>query len=431
MSAPEGTVGVVGLGYVGLPLAVALAAHRGVVAHDINPRLLASLREGVDPSGEVSGDILALIDDNLAFTQDPSALAEAEAVLVAVPTPIDATRRPDLSALRAATAVVGRHLAEGALVVYESTVYPGCTEDVCLPILERESGMRCDVDFELAYSPERVSPGDAARTLRNVDKLVGARTPRGLERALDLYRGVVDAPVHPVNSIRVAEAAKVLENVQRDLNIALMNECALIFDRAGIDTNAVIDAASSKWNFHAYRPGMVGGHCIGVDPYYLTHMAELLGYHPEVILAGRRINDEMGRFVASKTVRELIRRHKVVAGARVAVLGVTFKEDVPDVRNTRVVDLVSELRAHGVEVSLCDPLADPDQVRGAFGGELVSLSALVDLDAVVFAVPHAEYRGLDLEELRVRCGDAPVIIDVRGVVDRDAATRLGFRLWRL
>lgn len=410
------TVGVVGLGYVGLPLAVALGATRRVVAHDIDPVLVRSLGDGVDPAGEVSAQ--AIRSSRVTFTTDPRLLAQAEVVIVAVPTPIDATKRPDVSALESAARTVGENLAPGALVVFESTVYPGCTEDLCLPILESASGQRVDEGFELAYSPERVVPGDAARTLEKVDKLVAGRTERALERALELYRSVVtEGTVHPVASIRVAEAAKVLENVQRDLNVALMNECALIFDRAGIDTNEVIDAAATKWNFHPYRPGLVGGHCIGVDPYYLTHMAERLDYHPDVILAGRRVNDGMGRFVARKVVELLIAADVRVRGSIVAVLGLTFKEEVADLRNSRVVELVDELARHGIELVLHDPLADPRRVEAIFGQKAVSNWSERRLDGLVLAVPHAEY----LRSVPNWLADNPacgVVVDVKGVLPR-------------
>lgn len=425
------TVAVVGLGYVGLPLALALGRHFRVVAHDIDPELVQSLRDGVDPTGETPPSMVMAAQGPVFFTTQTDRIGLADVVVVAVPTPIDATRRPDLSALRAATEVVGRQLRKGTLVVYESTVYPGCTEDVCLPILERESGLTCDADFDLAYSPERVSPGDAARTLQNVDKLVGARTDRGRERAVALYRRVVDATVHPVSSIRVAEAAKVLENVQRDLNIALMNECARIFDRAGIDTNEVIDAAATKWNFHPYRPGLVGGHCISVDPYYLTHFAERLDYRPEVIQAGRRVNDSMGTFVAQKLVRELAAAGRPVAYARVGVLGLTFKEDIADLRNTRVVELVAELRSFNVRPILHDPVAAPSKVEQVFGDPPVQFDELNNLDAAVIAVPHHALRETSIEALLAMFAEPSeaIILDVRGMVSDEDRGR--FRYWCL
>ena len=420
----DGVVAVVGLGYVGLPLAVALGATRQVVAYDIDAALVCSLDSGVDPAGEISGD--AIRRSNVTFTTDARLLAQAEVVIVAVPTPIDATKRPDVSALESATRTVGENLAPGALIVFESTVYPGCTEDLCLPILELSSGRKVDEGFELAYSPERVVPGDAARSLEKVDKLVAGHTPIALKRALDVYRSVIEAPVHPVASIKVAEAAKVLENVQRDLNIALINECALIFDRAGIDTNEVIEAASTKWNFHSYRPGLVGGHCIGVDPYYLTHMAERLGYHPDVILAGRRVNDGMGRFIGRKVVDMLIAADRRVRGSVVAVLGLTFKENVGDLRNTRVMELVGELVEHGIDVLLHDPVADQASAEHVFGRPLVSTWSDRRLDALVLAVPHTEYLKT-VPAWLAAVPTCPVIVDVKGVLV--PSDRRGY--WRL
>ncbi len=385
----DGVVAVVGLGYVGLPLAVALGATRQVVAYDIDAALVCSLDSGVDPAGEISGD--AIRRSNVTFTTDARLLAQAEVVIVAVPTPIDATKRPDVSALESATRTVGENLAPGALIVFESTVYPGCTEDLCLPILELSSGRKVDEGFELAYSPERVVPGDAARSLEKVDKLVAGHTPIALKRALDVYRSVIEAPVHPVASIKVAEAAKVLENVQRDLNIALINECALIFDRAGIDTNEVIEAASTKWNFHSYRPGLVGGHCIGVDPYYLTHKAERVGLHPQVILAGRRINDKMGAFVADRVIKELIRLGWPAPKGIVTVAGLTFKEDIPDLRNTKVIDVIRELEDFGLTVQVHDPVADPSEAEKNHGIALIAAEDLKPAHAVVLAVAHTQF----------------------------------------
>lgn len=426
------TVAVVGLGYVGLPLAVALgapASGRHVVAFDVNASLVQSLIDHVDPAGEVASADIEKSD--VTFTMDATRLRNADAIIVAVPTPIDATKRPDISALRAATRTVGENLSPGTLVVFESTVYPGCTEEVCIPVLEAASGLRADEAFEVAYSPERVVPGDAARTLQKVDKLVGARTISGLERALELYRCVVtQAKVHPVSSIRVAEAAKVLENVQRDLNIALMNELALVLDRAGIDTNEVIDAASTKWNFHPYRPGLVGGHCIGVDPYYLTYMAERLGYHPDVILAGRRVNDSMGRFVARKVVDLLIQADVRVRGSVVTVLGLTFKEDVADLRNSRVVELVDELAVHGVDLVLHDAVADAAQVETVYGRPPVQDWRQRRPSALILAVPHQVYRKELPKWLAER--SVPVVVDIKGTLAREltdlAQDTVGWRL---
>jgi len=411
------TVGVVGLGYVGLPLALAFAEHHDIVAYDVSKKLVADLMANHDPNGEVSDERLAAVRESchIRFTSAPEQLQHADAVIVAVPTPIDETRRPDLSALEAATETVGRNLQPGALVVYESTVYPGCTGGRCFEILEKQLGLRGVRDWDLAYSPERMNPGDAERTVTKIAKLVAGGTTRALERAMDLYGCIIEKLV-PCSSIMTAEAAKVLENTQRDLNIALMNECALIFERAGIDTNTVIDAACTKWNFHDYRPGLVGGHCIGVDPYYLTHMAELLGYRPEVILAGRRINDSMGVRLAHRVLHAMI-QYEQEGHLKVGILGVTFKENVADLRNTRVLDMVRELRRLNVEVELHDPHADPDEVYARFDGiPLQSTLKNHGCGALVLAVAHDEYRDLPpFHFLRMCRGPSPVLLDVRGV----------------
>lgn len=425
---PE-VVAIVGLGYVGLPLALALAKHYRVIGFDIDPVRIAAYRNGEDPRREVSEPQLRA--STAEFTHDPEALREATIVIVAVPTPIDATRRPDLGALRDATAMVGRHLKPGAVVVYESTVYPGLTEQVCAPELEAASGLKYGVDFSLGYSPERINPGDVSHSLSTVVKVVAASDAATLERIDEMYRRVVTAGTHRAPSIAVAEASKVLENTQRDLNIALMNELSLIFARAGIDTQAVIDAAATKWNFVPYRPGLVGGHCIGVDPYYLTHLAESLGYRPEVILAGRRVNDSMGLFVGRAAVKELIAAGKNVAQARVAVLGVTFKENVADIRNSRVAEIVSELAEYGIEVVLCDPHADPADVESVYGAPLTDLATLRNLDGIIVTVGHDEYRSVSVSGLRERCRHNPILLDVRSVYDPDAAVLAGFRYWRL
>lgn len=422
-------VAVVGLGYVGLPLALEFGRHYPTVGFDIDEEKVAAYRRGRDPSGELPAS--AFSSTGVDFSSDQTALDSATAIVVAVPTPIDETRRPDLSALRAATELVGRHLARGALVVFESTVYPGATEEVCLPLLERASGLVARSDFHLGYSPERINPGDTEHGLADVVKVVAGRDADALSRVEALYRPVVRAGLHRAPSIAVAEAAKVLENTQRDLNIALMNEIALICARAGIDTQAVIDAASTKWNFAAYRPGLVGGHCIGVDPYYLTYFAERLGYHPEVIHAGRRVNDGMGHFVGRTVIKELIAAGKNVIQSRLGVLGLTFKENVSDLRNSRVLDVVSELREHGVELHLADPHAPQSEVEPTFGLPLTPLSELRGLDGIVLAVPHRAYEALSAGDLRALCRQNPVLIDVRARVSPEAARAAGFRYSRL
>ena len=423
------TVAVVGLGYVGLPLALALGRRRPVIGFDIDPERIAAYQSGNDPSREL--DPSRFVDAEVDFTCEPSRLREAAIVIIAVPTPLDETRRPDLSALIGATELVGQNLQPGAIVIFESTVYPGATEDVCGPVLERASGLRRGLDFKLGYSPERINPGDLEHSLESVIKVVAAEDPETLERVDELYRSIVRAGTYRAPDIRVAEAAKVLENTQRDLNIALMNELALIFARAGIETHAVIDAAASKWNFADYRPGLVGGHCIGVDPYYLTHMAELLGYHPEVLLAGRRVNDSMGHFVGQAAVKQLIAAGKNVAQARVLVLGVTFKPNVSDIRNSRVREVVRELLEYGVEVVLCDPLADPAAVEREYGLPLSGLESVQNVDGVIAAVGHREYRELPLSRLRGHCRGNPMLVDVQAIYAREAAEQAGFCYWRL
>lgn len=423
------TVAVVGLGYVGLPLALALGRQRRVIGFDIDPARIAAYVAGHDPSRELEPSSFA--ETRVLFTCDANRLSEAQIVIIAVPTPLDDTRRPDLSALIAATELVGAHLQRGSIVIFESTVYPGATEDVCGPVLELASGLRRGEDFKLAYSPERINPGDLEHSLETVTKVVSAEDAATLDRVDELYRSIVRAGTYRAQSIRVAEAAKVLENTQRDLNIALMNELALIFARAGIETHAVIDAAASKWNFAEYRPGLVGGHCIGVDPYYLTHMAEKLGYHPEVILAGRRVNDSMGHFVGQAAVKQLIAAGKNVAQSRVLVLGVTFKPNVSDIRNSRVREVTRELLDYGVEVVLCDPHADPLLVEREYGLPLSSLESTRNVDGVIAAVGHRVYRELPLEQLRACCRGNPMLVDVQAIYEREVAARAGFSYWRL
>lgn len=425
----DSIIAVVGLGYVGLPLACALGRHGRVVGFDIDETRVAAYREGRDPSGELSP--AGFIDTHVEFTNDAARLTTANIIIVAVPTPLDDTRRPDLSALFDATRLVGRQMRKGAIVVFESTVYPGLTEDECGPLLAEASGMRCGVDFTLGYSPERINPGDVEHSLASVSRIVAAQDPQTLDTIDSMYRRIVDAGTHRAPSIRVAEAAKVLENTQRDINIALMNELALIFDRAGIDTSAVIDAAATKWNFVPYRPGLVGGHCIGVDPYYLTHLAEKLGYHPDVILAGRRVNDAMGLFVGRAAIKQLIAAGKNVAQSRVAILGVTFKENVADIRNSRVRETVAELRDHNVEVIIADPRADADEVARTFGVPLSPLEELRNVDGLIVAVSHREYVEASPEHLRGLCRHNPVLLDVKCVYQRDVAEAAGFAYWRL
>lgn len=430
----ESAVAVVGLGYVGLPLAVAFARHFKVIGFDLNDRRVRELASGLDHTGEVTSE--ALKGCSARFTSDPAALREARAVIVAVPTPIDEHRNPDLSPVEGASRTVGRNLSEGTVVVYESTVYPGVTEEICLPILEAESGLRCGIGFTMGYSPERINPGDKVHTLETIKKIVSGSDASTLDLLAELYGTVVKAGIHRAPSIKVAEAAKVIENTQRDLNIALMNELSIIFDRLGIDTLDVLEAAGTKWNFLPFRPGLVGGHCIGVDPYYLTFKAEELGCHPQVILAGRRINDEMGKHVAETCVKLLIRQGRLVNAARVGVLGFTFKENVPDLRNTRVIDVIRELREYGVEVLVHDPLADADEVRREYGLSFASLEALTELDALIVTVPHrayAEQGVLALPALHARFAepDKALLLDVKGHFSPAAVDAEGMAYWRL
>ena len=423
-------VAVVGLGYVGLPLAVEFGKQLRTIGFDVSGPKLESLRRGVDPAGETPAEELSRAK-RLEYSSDPAALREADFVLVAVPTPVDAAHQPDFQPLVAASRAIGANLRRGATVVYESTVYPGATEEICIPELEASSGMKWRQDFHVAYSPERINPGDREHTLSRVRKVVAADEPATLEKVADLYRIIVKAGVHPVSSIQVAEAAKVIENTQRDLNIALMNELALIFNRLGLDTLEVLEAAGTKWNFLPFRPGLVGGHCIGVDPYYLTHKAERTGYHPQVILAGRRINDGMGKYVAEQTVKRMIAAGSAVKGAKVSVLGATFKEDCNDLRNSKVVDIVAELRSYGVAVSLCDPVAKGAEVTEEFGLPLTEWRDLPRGDALIVAVAHRAFKTISLAAIGEKLAKGGCFIDVKSQFDRAALEKAGFRVWRL
>ena len=417
-------VAVVGLGYVGLPLAVHLARLYTVIGYDRSASRIRELSEGTDRTLEVSGEELSAVE--IRFTDRAEDLGAAGLIIVAVPTPIDGARVPDLGPLCSASQAVGEHMSAGSCIVYESTVYPGATEEVCVPILESVSGLRFGRDFTVGYSPERINPGDRQHSLDRIVKVVSGSDPQTLHLLAQVYGSVVPAGIHTVSAIKVAEAAKVIENTQRDLNIALMNELAMIFDRMGIDTVEVIEAACTKWNFLPFRPGLVGGHCIGVDPYYLTFKAESLGYHPEMILAGRRINDAMGKVIAERVVKMLIRADRKVNGARVAVLGLTFKENVPDLRNTRVVDIVRELEDYGIAVSVHDPLADPEEARHYYGISLLALDELQGSEAVIVAVMHRHYSELGLERIAALCGGQPaLVLDVKSGFDRKQAEALG------
>jgi UDP-N-acetyl-D-galactosamine dehydrogenase len=430
LEARRNKIAVVGLGYVGLPLAVHLAAFFDVVGFDLKTERIQELQSGFDRTLEVPASQLG--EAGLVYTDKPKDLADCRLMIVAVPTPIDESRIPDLSPLRGASKTVGRHLQKGSCVVYESTVYPGATEEVCIRILEAESGLKFGQDFTVGYSPERINPGDKVHTLDKIMKIVSGSDAATCDLLAKVYGKVVKAGIHKAGSIKVAEAAKVIENTQRDLNIALMNELAKIFDICGIDTQEVLAAAGTKWNFLPFSPGLVGGHCIGVDPYYLTFKAEALGYHPEMILAGRRINDGMGKHVAERAVKMLIGAGKQVRGARVAILGITFKEDVPDLRNTKVVDIIGELKDYGVDVLISDPLADMGEARQYYGVDLQPLDGIKDADAVILAVMHKEYREIGLEGIRGLCnGNNALVIDVKGCFSPQEAQKLGITYWRL
>ena len=425
----ERIVSVIGLGYVGLPVAVAFGLKRQTIGFDINALRIAELKSGFDRTGEVTGQELQSAD--ILFTDSISELRQADFHIVAVPTPVDAANQPDLTPVLKASETVGKALKRGDIVVYESTVYPGVTEDECVPILERVSGLKSCVDFTVGYSPERINPGDKEHTFTKIRKVVAGQDKATLEIVAQVYESVVVAGVHRAASIKVAEAAKVIENTQRDLNIALMNELALIFDKLGIDTNDVLDAAGTKWNFLKFKPGLVGGHCIGVDPYYLTHKAEKIGYIPQVILSGRRINDGMGKFIAQRTVKEMIHAGHNILGATVTVFGLTFKEDCPDLRNSKVIDIIRELEDYGIDLQVCDPLADPAEAMEEYGVALTPFDELRKSQAVVIAVAHREYAVLSPENLLAMMTGSPLVIDVKGIYDRQLLESNNIRVWRL
>ncbi len=432
------TIAIVGLGYVGLPLAVAFGRLRRTIGLDLNEEKLAHYRAGIDPSGEVEPQQLALAS-MLEFSSDARMLSEAQIIIVVVPTPIDQARRPDLSPLEGACRAVGAYLQPGTTVIFESTVYPGCTEEVCVPLLEQASGLSwagrqpggSGHGFYVGYSPERINPGDKEHRLETITKVVSGDTPETLEKVALLYGEVVRAGTHRAASIKVAEAAKVIENTQRDLNIALMNELALIFNRLNIDTLDVLEAAGTKWNFLPFRPGLVGGHCIGVDPYYLTYKAEAVGHHPQVILAGRKTNDTMGKFVAEQTVKRLVQHGHPVSGAKVAILGLTFKENCPDLRNSKVVDIIDELREYCCNVLVHDPLANPAEAQAEYGIELCALQDLRNCHAVILAVPHAQYLQLSVADYGAMMDEGATLIDIKSVLDRAELKKAKLNVWRL
>jgi UDP-N-acetyl-D-galactosamine dehydrogenase len=423
-------IAVVGLGYVGLPLAVEFGKKYPTIGFDLSKKKIQAYREFLDPTGEVSEAELRAAEQ-LRVTTEAHDLAHADFIVVAVPTPVDEAHRPDFGPLLAASESVGRNLKRGALVVFESTVYPGATEEICVPVIERYSGFKWKHDFFVGYSPERINPGDKAHSLTRIVKVVSGDSPKTLERVAEIYSSIVEAGVHRASSIQVAEAAKVIENTQRDLNIALINELALIFHKIGIDTTEVLQAAGTKWNFLHFRPGLVGGHCIGVDPYYLTHKADMLGYHPQVILAGRRINDGMGKYVADQTIKLLIQRGSTVRGAAINVLGLTFKENCPDLRNSRVIDVVRELTAFGAQVFVHDPVADPAEALQEYGLELTPWEALPRAEAIVSAVAHKALGERSVDEVVEKLIPSGVYVDVKSMADAAALRARGVQVWRL
>ena len=424
------TIAVIGLGYVGLPLAVEFGKTFTTVGLDLSVEKVAAYQRHVDPTGEVStADLKAAV--HLTCSTDPRVIAAADVIIVAVPTPVDHAHQPDFRPLMSSSETVGRHLKRGATVIFESTVYPGATEEVCIPLIERHSGFTWKQDFFVGYSPERINPGDKQRTLTKITKVVSGDTPATLEKVAAVYSAVITAGVYKASSIKVAEAAKVIENTQRDLNIALMNELSLIFHRIGIDTHEVLEAAGTKWNFLPFRPGLVGGHCIGVDPYYLTHKAEMLGYTPQVILAGRRINDGMGKYVAEQIIKRMIAHDLPVKGADVIVLGITFKENCPDLRNSKVIDVVRELTSFGVRVAIHDPIADAGECQHEYGVTLTPWTELPTAAAMVAAVPHREYAEMGVGTLAGRVVPGGLFADVKCAHDPAAVTAAGLRLWRL
>lgn len=422
---------LVGLGYVGMPIAVAFSKKVNVVGFDINSSKIELYKKGIDPTHEVGNDAISACA--VQFTADEKMLREAKFHIVAVPTPVNDDHTPDLTPVEGASRVLGRNLTKGSIVVYESTVYPGVTEDICVPILEEESGLKCGVDFKIGYSPERINPGDKVHRLETITKIVSGMDAETLDVIAKVYELVVEAGVHRAESIRVAEAAKVIENSQRDINIAFMNELSIIFNRMGIDTKSVLRAAGTKWNFLNFAPGLVGGHCIGVDPYYLTYKAEQMGYHSQVILAGRRINDDMGKYVAENTVKKMIQADIPVKGAKAVILGLTFKEDCPDTRNTKVIDIVRELKEYGVVSEVVDPVADKEEGRRLYGVEFSELSDVRDADVVVAAVAHKVFAGLSMPEISklYRDNQKKVLIDVKGLYDKSSYEQAGYVYWRL
>ena len=423
-------ISVTGLGYVGLPLAVAFSKHFKVIGYDHNQTRIKQLKQGVDITGEVDED-LTTNDSKILFTSDPEDLKQAKFHIIAVPTPVNHAKQPDLTALLGATTSLAKHLKAGDIVVYESTVYPGATEEECLPLLEKISGLTCGQDFHLGYSPERINPGDKSRGLKDIVKIISAQDIKTLDTIERVYGNIISAGLFRAFDIRTAEAAKILENVQRDLNVALLNEVAMIFNRMNIDTHEVLNAASTKWNFLPFKPGLVGGHCIGVDPYYLTYKAQCHGYHPEVILAGRRVNDDIGKYVAEQMIRQLVKNGANIKEANILILGIGFKEDCPDIRNSRVKDLHHVLCDFGANVFVHDPVANSEEVKEEFNIQLTGLDGLALMDGLVVAVAHSVYKAFSFEEYQQLLKPNAVIADVKGILNAEQFRKNGYRLWRL
>ncbi|MDQ0232754.1 nucleotide sugar dehydrogenase [Metabacillus malikii] len=426
-------IAVVGLGYVGMPIAVAFAKKVDVIGFDLNEKKIELYKSGIDPTNEVGNEVIK--KTTVAFTSDEAKLKEAKFHIVAVPTPINSDKTPDLTPVEGASTIVGRNLTKGSIVVYESTVYPGVTEDVCIPILEKESGLKCGVDFKVGYSPERINPGDKVNTLEKIIKIVSGIDKESLDEIAKVYELVIQAGVHKASSIKVAEAAKVVENSQRDINIAFMNELAMVFDRMGIDTQEVVEAMNTKWNALKFHPGLVGGHCIGVDPYYFIYEAEKLGYHSQIILSGRKINDGMGAFVADAIIKKLILTNKVVKKAKVVILGLTFKENCPDIRNSKVDDIIKHLNEYEIEPVVVDPYVDPLEAKREYGVDIVPFDMINDADCLVFAVAHDMFRDMTLEKINGLFGEfsnkEKVIIDVKSILDKGEIEKCGYSYWRL
>lgn len=426
-------IALVGLGYVGMPIAVAFARKADVIGFDVNQAKIELYRSGIDPTHEVGNE--AIRNTSVQFTADETDLRKAKFVIVAVPTPVNQDKTPDLAPVIGASEVVGRNLTPGSIVVYESTVYPGVTEDICVPILEKESGLKCGVDFKVGYSPERINPGDQVHRLENIKKIVSGMDTESLEEIKNVYNLVIEVGTYPVSSIKTAEAIKVVENSQRDINIAFMNELAMVFDRMGIDTNEVVDGMNTKWNALGFRPGLVGGHCIGVDPYYFVYEAEKLGYHSQIILAGRKVNDGMGAFVADAAIKEMVLAGKSPKNAKVAIFGLTFKENCPDTRNSKAEDIILRLKEYGIDPIVVDPWANEQDAMREYGVTLTPLEEVGDLDCLILAVAHNEFRQMGIEQYLRLFKDIPnnekVLVDVKGILDYNALRNKGIRFWRL